>query len=240
MITTSPQELLSTIRSRAQIVNFNQLPDDILLPNLLAQGLSNDDATLLARLAHGSLGRATRWAQDIQTIATKNAAAAARQARAAQRAAEAGGADDDDDSPPPAFSPRGILDWTRKLTSALDGLVANTTSASQLAAVLLAISNEFAALQLIRDPLTSKDRAIRDAIGLLMGISSDYFADRLRQAVAAPHPLPLPSATGPLPPEIVHPLIAAARTAETQIDMNANVNLLLSATTTEWEKILHG
>ena len=53
MITTSPQELLPTIRSRSQIVLLNALPDAVIVQRLLGQGVNPDDADLLARLAHG-------------------------------------------------------------------------------------------------------------------------------------------------------------------------------------------
>jgi DNA polymerase III delta' subunit len=226
MITTSPQELLQTIRSRSQLVLFNELPQDVIVQRLIAQGLANEDANLIARLAHGSLGRALRWARDMATIAEKNAAASARKS--------AKGDDDDE----PRFTPRGILGWTQKLTDALDDLLTHQSGGTAVAAVLADLSAEYAELELLRDPLTSKDRAARDGIAILLGLVADYLDDRLRQSIGTPHPTPLPSAVAGIAPDIIRPMLAAAREAESQVDMNVHTGILLAATCTRWEELL--
>ncbi|MGN6369454.1 MAG: ATP-binding protein [Phycisphaerae bacterium] len=232
LITTSPQELLSTIRSRAQLVSFQELPDDIIIPHLIGVGMNNEDAALLARLARGSLGRALLWANDIQLIDQKNTAAAERAAKKAKD-------DDDEEESTNKFTPGGILAWTHELTAALDQLVAGRASASDVAALIAKFAAEAADLHLLHDKLASADRAKRDAIALFMSIAAEWFADRLRHALGTPHPTPLPGITGALDYHLVPKLIATARAAESEIDMNANDKILLAATTTQWEKLLH-
>ncbi len=234
LITTSPQELLSTIRSRAQLVSFQELPDEIIIPHLIGAGMNNEDAALLARLARGSLGRALLWANDIKLIDQKNTAAAER---AAKKAAPE---DDDEDGPSTnKFTPGGILAWTHELAGALDQLVAGRMAASDVATLIAKFSAESSDLHLIHDKLASADRAKRDAIALFMSICAEWFADRLRHALGTPHPTPLPGITGALDYHLVPKLIATARAAESEIDMNANDKILLAATTTQWEKLLH-
>ncbi len=230
LITASPQELLATIRSRSQIVTLSELPDEILLHALIGTGMDNDDAHLMARLARGSLGRALRWANDIRVIDEKNAAAAARKAKSD---------DADSDSPVDSkFTPGGILSWSRELGSTLDQLVAGRLSASDLAALLSKFAAEYAGLALLRDRLTSEDRAKRDGIALLLCMCADWFSDRLRHALGTPHPTPLPGISGALDYGLVPRLIATARAAEAQIDMNVNDKILLAATTIQWEHLL--
>jgi len=228
LITTSPQELLATIRSRSQIVLFNPLPEPVLVARLLAQGAAPDEAPLLARLAQGSLGRALGWLQDIKVIDEKNAAAARKQAGK------------DEDEIVAKFSPGGILAWVRQLSSALDALIARRNAGTAVAETIAAIAAEFAALALIRDPLTSKDRATRDGIALALGLAADYFSDRLRLTLGTPAAVSLPGSAGALDPATVRALLAAARESEAQVDMNVHVPTLLAALGTRWEQILRG
>ena len=249
LITASPQELLWTIRSRSQLVEFSVLPDDVVVASLLKQGLSREDAALLARLARGSLGRATRWVEDMKVIEGDNAQAAARAENSKARAAAAAESDesDDDDGEESAadapastdkFTPGGILGWTRELGAALDGLVAGRIAASEVAALIAKFAAEYSSLQLRRDRLASADRAKRDGIQLLMAIAAEWFADRLRHGLGTPMGTPLPAESGALDYGLVPELIASARDAEWQIDMNANDKILLAATTTRWEALL--
>jgi len=244
LITASPSELLSTIRSRSQIVLFNELPDEIISPRLMSSAtpLHNDEAALISRLARGSLGRALRWADDIRLIDEKNAKAAERKSKTAATADPAsdedGGGADSDSTDTNKFTPGGILAWTHNLSGCLDELTAGRAAASDLAALISQYAAEHAALALQRDRLTSVDRAKRDGICLLMSIAAEWFADRLRQTLGTPHPTPLPSTTGALDPLLVPKLITSARSAEAQIDLNVNDKILLAATTTQWEQLL--
>lgn len=131
------------------------------------------------------------------------------------------------------------MSWTRELGGMLDQLVAGRAGASDVAGLMSRYAAEFSALHLLRDKLASADRAKRDGIQLLMGIVAEWFADRLRHALGTPHEALLPGITGALDYGMVPELIAAARDAEWQIDMNANDKILLAATTTRWEQLLH-
>jgi DNA polymerase-3 subunit delta' len=233
LITTSPGELLSTIRSRSQLVTFNELPDEVIVPALIGAGVEGEDAALLARLARGSLGRALLWANDIQLIDQKNAAAAERSAK------KGAAADGDDEEGTNKFTPGGILAWSRELGGALDQLVAGRAGASEVAGLISRFVGEFSELHLLHDKLASADRAKRDGIALMMAIAAEWFADRLRHGLGTPHPTPLPGITGALDYAMVPQLIASARSAEAEIDMNANDKILLAATTTRWEQLLH-
>jgi len=233
LITASPAELLSTIRSRSQIVLFNELPTDIITQRLMScpTPLHPDEAALLSRLARSSLGRALRWADDIRLIDEKNAKAAERKAKAAtEEEGEEGGVN--------KFTPGGILAWTHNLTGTLDQLVLAQANASDVATLIAQYAAEYSALALLRDRFTSADRAKRDGIALLLAIAAEWFADRLRQSLNTPHSTPLPSTTAALDPTLIQKLITITRTAEAQIDLNANDKILLAATTTQWEQLL--
>jgi DNA polymerase III delta' subunit len=232
LITPSPQDLLSTIRSRAQIVSFNELPHEVVVRGLIGAGVGSEDAALLARLARGSLGRALRWVEEMNVITDKNN-------KAAERKAKAGDTDDDAEDDGKPFTPGGILGWTRDLAAKLDQLVAGRAGASEVAETIAAAANEYSKLQLHRDKLSSADRAKRDGIGLMMAIAAEWFADRLRHGLGTPMDTPLPGITGALDHTVVPRLIATARAAEAEIDMNANDKILLAAATTMWEKWLH-
>lgn len=232
LITPSPQDLLSTIRSRAQIVSFNELPHEVVVRGLIGAGVGSEDAALLARLARGSIGRALRWVEEMNVITEKNT-------KAAERKAKAGDTDDDGEDDGKPFTPGGVLGWTRELAAKLDQLVAGRAGASEVADVIAGAANEYSKLQLHRDKLSSADRAKRDGIGLMMAIAAEWFADRLRHGLGTPMDTPLPGITGALDHTVVPRLIATARAAEAEIDMNANDKILLAATTTMWEKWLH-
>jgi DNA polymerase-3 subunit delta' len=252
LITASPQDLLSTIRSRSQLVEFGPLPDAVVSLALTKPwktagrndegepivveiaGLSKSDAALLARLARGSLGRALRWREDMHIIERENAKAAAR---AEKKKAKAGD-DEGEEELTDKFTPGGILAWTRELSAQLDALAAGRGNASDVASAIGKFAAEYAALQLQRDKLASADRAKRDGIALFMAIAAEWFADRLRHALGTPDAAPLPAESGGLDHGIVPRLIASARAAEHDIDWNANDKILLTATTTRWEELL--
>ncbi len=236
LITASPQELLATIRSRSQLVEFGALPDAVIIKALIGAGLSRADAGLMGRLARGSLGRALRWLEDMRVIETKNSEAAER---AEKKKARATTANEEEEASTEKFTPGGILAWTRALGGALDGLVSGRAGASEVAGLMTGFAEEYRDLQLVRDPLTSGDRAKRDGIQLLMAICAEWFADRLRHALGTPLKALLPGESGGLDHGMVPRLIASAREAEGLIDMNVNDKIVLAATTTRWEELLH-
>jgi hypothetical protein len=194
----------------------------------------------MTRLARGSLGRATRWLEDIDEIDKEINKVAERKAAAAARQdpARADAGDDEDEAVATKFTPGGILTWTRELAAQLDQLVAGRAAASDVAGLLAKFALEYAGLQLRRDPLTSADQAKRNGIALMMTIAAEWFADRLRHGLGTPYATLLPGITGALDAEVVRELIAAARGAEAQIDRNANDKILLAATTTRWQQLL--
>lgn len=227
MITTSPQELLSTIRSRSQTVLFGALPDEVVVDGLIGAGMAAEDAALMGRLARGSLGRALRWAEDMQVAARRNDSAAERAAKRGKEEEE------------PRYTPGGMLGWARALCGSLDGMVLGRVHASELAGQMLGFANEYAKLQLARDPLASEDRLRRDGLCHLLGVVADYFDDRLRQATNTPHAVPLPAAAAGLDPAVCRGVVLAAHEAEVQLgESNANVNMGLAAVTTRWEHLL--
>ena len=186
LITASPQELLPTIRSRSQLAEFGELPPEVIVGRLQSEGMLVEDAELMARIAQGSLGRALRWAADIAVIDKKNAEAAERAEKKAARAAAAGKGSGDEDEITDKFTAGGILSWTRELAGQLDQLVAGRAGASDVAATIAKFAAEYSALQLVRDKLTSADRAKRDGIQVLMAIIAEWFADRLRHGLGTP------------------------------------------------------
>jgi len=67
LITSSPDSLLPTIRSRCQLVRFNPLPEELILDELNKKNeLSAEEARICAKLSRGSLGRAL--SVDIDTL----------------------------------------------------------------------------------------------------------------------------------------------------------------------------
>jgi len=67
LITSSPDTLLPTIRSRCQLIRFNPLPEELILNELNSNSeLSSEEARICAKLSRGSLGRAL--SVDVDTL----------------------------------------------------------------------------------------------------------------------------------------------------------------------------
>ena len=64
LLTDQPDLLLSTIRSRSQIVRFTPLPEATVARELHKRGIAKDVAGRAARFTRGSLGVALRWIED--------------------------------------------------------------------------------------------------------------------------------------------------------------------------------
>lgn len=64
LLTDQPDALLTTIKSRSQIVRFGPLPDQVVEAQLARRGLSPHDAHDAATLAHGSIGLGLKWYED--------------------------------------------------------------------------------------------------------------------------------------------------------------------------------
>jgi DNA polymerase-3 subunit delta' len=68
LVTAGADQLLATIRSRCQRVDFAQLPTDVVTAALVADGIAPDHAALLARLAGGRLDRARAFDGRLGTV----------------------------------------------------------------------------------------------------------------------------------------------------------------------------
>ncbi|HEY0009436.1 MAG TPA: AAA family ATPase [Tepidisphaeraceae bacterium] len=64
LLTPRPEDLLSTVRSRAQVFRFGALPDKTVFNQLKLRGYDPKIADLATRLADGSLGTALKWIED--------------------------------------------------------------------------------------------------------------------------------------------------------------------------------
>lgn len=65
LITSSPDSLLPTIRSRCQLIRFNPLPEELILYELNKKDeLSHEEARICAKLSKGSLGKALSFDTD--------------------------------------------------------------------------------------------------------------------------------------------------------------------------------
>ena len=217
MITTSPTELLSTIRSRSQFVQFRALPFSVIMPELRQRGVDAVQSQLLARLSGGSLGRAMTFLEAVITPETHEGEKPAAKP-----------------SHQPAFPY-----WVESISRVMSHVLTGRDGGMALAEVIQQCAGQYAGVMLKRDPLTSKDRALRDGVGLMFGFVAAYLDDCLRQAVGAAITAPLSSSVQTIQPGAAQECMALCRQAEIQADMNAHVGVLLAATCTAIEKTLH-
>jgi DNA polymerase-3 subunit delta' len=78
LVTAVPDDLLPTIRSRCQRIDFDPLADDAVAAALVAEGCSEGDAALLAALAGGQIARARAFAGPLAVLREAFAAAPRR------------------------------------------------------------------------------------------------------------------------------------------------------------------
>ena len=218
LITSSPTELLSTIRSRSQFVQFRDLSFAVMVPELVNRGTGEAQAKLLARLSGGSLGRAIIFMQAVIT---------------ADR-------DDQDkaDTKPPTTDQPAFPHWISAISSMLDNIFTGRDGGMALAQVIQKSAEQYAKTMLKRDPLASKDRLVRDGVGLMLSFVAAWLDDRLRYATGAPIIAPLPSQVHSIPLPAAQECIVACRQAEMQADMNAHLGVLLASTCTAIEHAL--
>ncbi len=221
MITASPGELLSTIRSRSQIVLFSALPEAVVVTVLKQRGATSEQAGLLARLSGGSLGRALAWFDQEETVAPARPTkvGTATKTKAAKPSAD-------------------VFTWVQQITAGLDNLANGRCVSMELAATIQSQAEEYAQRSLKQDPLASKDRAIRDGVAVMLGFIAAWFDDRLRNRVGSAVSIPLPSTVHALPESVIAECLRIGRKAEAQLDANAHVGLLLATTTTAWEQAM--
>ncbi len=218
LITTSPTELLSTIRSRSQFVQFRALSFAVMAPELMNRGAGEVQARLLARLSGGSLGRAIIFMQ----------------------AVIASDPDEKDkaDTKTPTTDQPAFPHWINTISSALDNMLAGREGGMDLAKVIQKSAEQYAKTMLKRDPLASKDRLVRDGVGLMLSFVAAWLDDRLRHATGAPIIAPMPSQVQSIPLAAAQECIAVCRQAEMQADMNAHIGVLLASTCTAIEQSL--
>jgi DNA polymerase-3 subunit delta' len=66
LVSSRPESLLDTLKSRCQIIEFHALPGELIEGVLRERGgMSSEDAALSARLSGGSLGKALSYDRDI-------------------------------------------------------------------------------------------------------------------------------------------------------------------------------
>lgn len=71
LITSSPQSLLPTIRSRCQSLQFDGIPIEFIVEELRTRrGISSEESTIIAFLSEGSLGRALKL--DVEILSDRN------------------------------------------------------------------------------------------------------------------------------------------------------------------------
>ncbi len=223
LVTASPDHLLATIRSRAQLVRFGALPPESLCPRLLERGLTPGQAKLLARLSGGSLGVALRWLDAGHTAMDEDAPAAPSR-RESNRSAPR--------RPPTAKSTEpgqfAVLGWIDRIALALENLALGRGGGTALAGAIQSCAEQYAQAELRRDPLASKVVLTRDGVAVMLGFAAAWLDDRLAAAVAAPIAAPL-SPPGQLAPAVVSRCLAICRAAEHQVDMNAHIGLALAS-----------
>lgn len=234
LITASPFELLSTIRSRSQLVEFRSLPMEVLAPPLMARGLNESGARQLARISEGSLGRALQWLSATAEVPSDT---------------------DQEDSPPPkaAGGKRSgiatttetvdnpeplVLTWISLIGTTLDKVASAQLGGMALADALGKCAEQYARIGMETDPLASRDRLVRDGVMTMLGFTAEWLDDRLRMAIGTQVRAPLPSATRGLNPNQIQHCVGICHTAERQVDQNAHVGLLLASTATALEHSL--
>ena len=218
LITSSPTELLSTIRSRSQFVQFRDLSFSVMVPELLKRGADEAHAKLLARVSGGSLGRAIIFMQAV--IASDR--------------------DDDDkaDATPSTTGQPAFPHWIGTISSTLDNMLTGREGGMDLVKVIQKSAEQYAKTMLKRDPLASKDRLVRDGVGLMLSFVAAWMDDRVRHTTGAEIIAPLPSHAHGIPLATAQECIATCRQAEIQVDMNAHVGVLLASTSTAIEQAL--
>lgn len=171
LLTDQPDLLLSTIRSRSQIVRFMPLPEATVARQLHQRGIARDVAARAAHFTRGSLGVALRWIED------------------------------------------GVVDLADELAAQVDALFAGNPP-DDLPGWFKRAAEAYAARQLERDSLGSKDAATREGLALYLNVATEQVRRRL------------PSLTDASELERACAAIDALARAETYLDGNVNVSLV--------------
>ncbi len=234
LITASPYELLSTIRSRSQLIEFRSLPMDVLATPLIARGLSELQARQLARISEGSLGRALQWlsAKTEDSSDGDEAESSTPRVVDAKRPGTARSAESNRDSSPQ------VLAWINQIGTTLDKVASQQLGGMALADALGKCAEQYARIGMETDPLASRDRLARDGVMTMLGFTAEWLDDRMRMAIGTLVRAPLPSVMRGIDPNQIQQCVNICHTAERQVDQNAHVGLLLASTATALEHSL--
>ncbi len=88
LIAAEPGQLLSTVRSRCQVIRFASLDEKLVREQLQKRGINKEIAATAAELSDGSLGAALRLIEDEALVPAKSVGAAMDAILAGQRAAD--------------------------------------------------------------------------------------------------------------------------------------------------------
>jgi len=136
LLTDSPAYLLSTIRSRSQLLLFRALDRETVSRELARRDVGVSDAAHAARYAAGSLGLALRWLED------------------------------------------GVIAQARELEDRLTTLVSGR-GGSDLPDWFKKSADAYAAKQLLRDELYSRDQANKEGLLLYLKLAAEFFRGQL-------------------------------------------------------------
>ncbi len=138
LLTPWPDDLLSTIRSRAQVFRFGQLKDRTVYDQLKLRDFDPKLSETATRLVDGSLGMAIKWIED------------------------------------------GVVEQARDLLSHLDGLLMGRPTAD-IGDWIKSAAEAYAAKQIDRDSLSSKDNGTRNGIAIYLKLASRHLRAALSQ-----------------------------------------------------------
>jgi DNA polymerase-3 subunit delta' len=184
-LTDQPGGLLSTIRSRCQVVRFGPLDEELTRTKLQERGFSAADAKDAAAVAEGSIGLAIKWAED------------------------------------------GVVARWRELTKKMDAAFEGKV-AGDFAEWLKGASEEYAAKQIERDDLTSKDQATREGCSLYLRLIAQAARKRLGEE------------EGPDVLESICAVIDATERGQEYLDANVNTGLIYQQIAVTLERLLMG
>ncbi len=228
MCTSSLSGMISTIRSRSQLVAFGPLPTTMIVASLTQSGFAPADAGLLARLSDNSLGVIESWR------------AAPPKPTARRKGAEAAGGGSEPESRTGRGSGSGPAAWVKQLAQAMDQLQLGRASATDLVQVIGEVAEQIAAVRLSHDAQGSKDRATRDGAILCLDFLAAWFSDRLRSYVGAAMDFPLPSTSSAMVFPQVQACMEICSDAAHQIDSNVHQATALTHACIALEAVFRG
>ncbi|MEI7766027.1 MAG: hypothetical protein WCJ97_01175 [Phycisphaerae bacterium] len=234
LISSSPGTLLSTIRSRSQMLEFTHLPDELIAQVVVPASLAPADADLLVRLCDGSLGEA--------------------EARLAEITYASGGTPDSDEDESDTdfdesegeyksrgkttFNPLALVGWAHHISRICEGLAKGKLHGASAAEDFLILAKEAATLRLKRDKLTPEAQASRDGITDMLRLMGCWLSDQLRYQAGLAVQAPMPGQPLGLSVDALEYLLGRLRGAETHIEMNVRDKMVITTLMLEWQRAL--